>query len=64
MYTDLIDGFDTRNKQIYMHKLTKAIELSINTVEQRPARRLDPLTRTCLDNNPSRITNAGAAKEQ
>ncbi len=37
MYTDLIDGFDTRNKQIYMHKLTKAIELSINTVEQLTA---------------------------
>lgn len=37
MHTDLIDGFDTRNKQIYMHKLTKAIELSINTVEQLTA---------------------------
>ena len=34
MYKDLIESFDTRNKQIYMHKLTKAIELSINTVEQ------------------------------
>ena len=27
MYKDLIESFDTRNKQIYMHKLTKAIEL-------------------------------------
>ena len=37
MYTDLIESFDTRNKQIYMHKLTKAIELSINMVEQLTA---------------------------
>ncbi len=34
MYKDLIDGYDTRNKQIYMHKLTKATELSITMVEQ------------------------------
>ena len=37
MYKDLIESFDTRNKQIYMHKLTKATELSINTVEQLTA---------------------------
>ncbi|MBU0632905.1 hypothetical protein KKA17_09680 [bacterium] len=34
MYKDLIEAYDTRNKQIYMHKLTKAIELSIAMVEQ------------------------------
>ena len=34
MYKDLIEGYDKRNKQIYMHKLTKAIELSIAMVEQ------------------------------
>lgn len=37
MYTDLIEGYDKRNKQIYMHKLTKAIELSISMVEQLTA---------------------------
>ena len=37
MYTDLIESFDKRNKQIYMHKLTKAIELSIDMVEQLTA---------------------------
>jgi hypothetical protein len=37
MYTDLIEAFDKRNKQIYMHKLTKAIELSIEMVEQMTA---------------------------
>ena len=34
MYKDLIEDYDKRNKQIYMHKLKKAIELSIEMVEQ------------------------------
>lgn len=34
MYKDIIEDYDTRNQQIYMHKLTKAIELSIAMVEQ------------------------------
>ena len=34
MYKDIIDAYDTRNKQIYMHKLKKAAELSISKVEQ------------------------------
>ena len=34
IHTDLIEDFDKRNKQIYMHKLTKALETSIINVEQ------------------------------
>lgn len=34
MYKDLIEDYDTRNKQIYMYRLNKAIELAIRTIEQ------------------------------
>ncbi len=34
MYKDIIEEFDKRNKQIYMHKLTKAIEGSLEIVAQ------------------------------
>ena len=34
MYKDIREEFDKRNKQIYMHKLTKAIEGSLEIVAQ------------------------------
>lgn len=34
MYRDLIESYDKRNKQIYMHKLTNAIKQSISFVEK------------------------------
>lgn len=34
MYKDLIDDYDLRNKQVYMHKITKAAEHSLSFIEQ------------------------------
>ena len=34
MYKDLIDDYDLRNKQVYMHKLAKAAEHSLSFIEQ------------------------------
>ncbi|WP_345992963.1 hypothetical protein [Sulfurimonas sp. HSL-1716] len=34
MYRDLIEDYDARNKDIYMHKLTKAAQHSLSLIEQ------------------------------